>query len=589
MLDKLENSSSEKVIYNSISKELLNSLDSIKDKLRENEIKISEKSRRIPKLLKIKKDESNNKDLDFIYNDKTLYVMTMRKIKMMKKEISIIESKILALMENENLLKNDNFFELTNPVNLSEESKNIKIKKLEEQKRLLEEEINDLNVKINKFYYDNIREQGFQQRILRKKLLEFTKNIDKNKEEYNKKIYEIQEESKIRRKKMEENLKDKINEKNKKLDAQENKEKIDKKNKLKTMREKEKELIQKRVKENNKKLLQLKLQQKEKCSYNKYFYKEKEKEYKEYNSKLQKEENLKRREFMKHIDLNEFKEISDLDKEKQNKNLENNIEKTKKLKSEWSERKKELPVFLSQPYILCEKEKQQRKQIEEEKLENKKKNILNKIDYSRNKIPFPLSKKNDYLRFENFEKKEDKQEISDLNVKQLKKYASSKFYNVKYSFENLKKLPKSQSGKYFSSYKELKINEKSILPKKANLNILKNSLNNKFQINKKANKIDYLTDMRLKKEKRALSANNLNKYEKNKTNIFNNSPMSNNNLDLFGKRIQSLESDLLRKEKLLKLKGGIVKEPELGSEVCDLKINSITEKLNMINEIEKLY
>ena len=53
-------------------------------------------------------------------------------------------------------------------------------------------------------------------------------------------------------------------------------------------------------------------------------------------------------------------------------------------------------------------------------------------------------------------------------------------------------------------------------------------------------------------------------------------------------KLQSLNEKKNQKSLLLKHEGGFIKNPSLGEEVCDILIDSMTAKLSLINEIDRI-
>ena len=140
-------------------------------------------------------------------------------------------------------------------------------------------------------------------------------------------------------------------------------------------------------------------------------------------------------------------------------------------------------------------------------------------------------------------------------------------------------------------------NIKKALNKKPKRNALSSSSerkkldNNINNLNKK--KIDYLQDLKNKRKEKE-------EKERNKS----ASPIQNSNSKKWNKMIKSkngniidnvnsvkreaeyLEKEAEENEKLLKIKGGIVRNPELGEKISSLLIDSIQAKLSILNHIE---
>ena len=59
-------------------------------------------------------------------------------------------------------------------------------------------------------------------------------------------------------------------------------------------------------------------------------------------------------------------------------------------------------------------------------------------------------------------------------------------------------------------------------------------------------------------------------------------------LEVANCKLKSLNEKRIQKSLLLKHEGGFIKNPSLGEEVCDILIDSMTAKLSLINEIDKI-
>ena len=106
-------------------------------------------------------------------------------------------------------------------------------------------------------------------------------------------------------------------------------------------------------------------------------------------------------------------------------------------------------------------------------------------------------------------------------------------------------------------------------------------------------KIDYLKDLkkeRLEKEekernKSASPSFNRNNKKWNKI-IKNNKGNLIDNVNIVKREAEFLEKEAEENEKLLKIKGGIEKNPELGEKISSLLIDSIQAKLSILNTVD---
>ena len=156
----------------------------------------------------------------------------------------------------------------------------------------------------------------------------------------------------------------------------------------------------------------------------------------------------------------------------------------------------------------------------------------------------------------NKEKKENPPEKKSLEwLYKLKKENEIKYLNSSADMENITPLIKKPKKIFISSIPKNKSKE-NISPKQFNyLEELRNERGNTKKVNKEIN---------LKKE--------------NKLDVING-------LEQMKEKTDSLEKKAVMGEELLRANGGISNNPKLGKEVSDLYINSIGEKLKMLNQI----
>ena len=109
----------------------------------------------------------------------------------------------------------------------------------------------------------------------------------------------------------------------------------------------------------------------------------------------------------------------------------------------------------------------------------------------------------------------------------------------------------------------------------------------KIQIPNK--KIDYLQEFIKKRNQTEINSDNesLIKKEKSKWEkmIKDNKKPIKQNIETVKMKAEQLEQLAQQNEKLLKLSGGIEKNPELGQKISDLIVDSIHAKLSILNSI----
>ena len=220
-----------------------------------------------------------------------------------------------------------------------------------------------------------------------------------------------------------------INRKNNEIDQLE-KEKEEKFKKFKDeMKEKEKNEIKKRNQKAREEVLKLKELINKKPIVVKHLYKTNENKYLKKEADLIKDENMKRKEYMKHIDIKEFNESAKNYDEMKSRQLSESNLKIKKEKQSWSQRYKLIPPYVNPLSKLIEEEKNLKK-IEEEK------ESLDRIKYKNMqknyKVPKPIiiyteKKENSESGKRNKIKLSKSNSYSDI----LRQKIMTKFYNPK--------------------------------------------------------------------------------------------------------------------------------------------------------------
>ena len=356
---------------------------------------------------------------------------------------------------------------------------------------------------------------------------------------------------------------------------------------LQKMRDEEKKDLLKRRKKNTDELSKLREYINNKPPTEKYLYQKKIQKFSEDENNLIIKENNKRKQFMKHIDLNEFNEMKkNLDENKYKQIMDSN-EKTKVLKESWAQRQKLIPLYVSPlSKITIEeeyktKEEEQNKILRSIELKNIQKN------YSKN-VPKPLKIVRQKIEDETHQKKTHV--IKSNSYSDLLRQKMIKNYNKKNKQKSCELISNNNINNNLTTKGENK--------QKLSQKILQNNLSSQNSKNRnleKKTQIDYLKEFRRinqeKKEQKIKSGKYQNLIEYTGTNdiknLIKNNGINNNTLKVANSRLESLEEKKKRKNLLLKCSGGVANKPELGEELCDLMIDSIQAKLSLIKEIDK--
>ena len=124
-----------------------------------------------------------------------------------------------------------------------------------------------------------------------------------------------------------------------------------------------------------------------------YLYQKNSEKYLSDENNLVKLEKIKRKEFMKHIDLNEFSEMrKNFEQIKSKKALESKL-KIENIKKSWVERHKLVPLYASPLSKLITEENNKNKKEEQNKVLRIKNLKTLQKNYSKEKIPKPIKKR----------------------------------------------------------------------------------------------------------------------------------------------------------------------------------------------------
>ena len=573
-------------IINGVSKGLNLQIKNVEDDIDENNLLITEVKKDLTKMIKndneesfIKKNNINNK--------------SFRALKELKSEQTKLKNNIRKLEENEKLIEKEGFLNLSI---VDENLKRDKLKEIREKKLDANQRIDQINYQINNI----LAQDNSTQKNERIKL--FLENFEKEKEIAELRAKKYQEESKKRKEKMKNDLDILIEKRKNEIDAKEEEEKKQSEEYLKKLKERDKETRLKIEKRKEEKLKGLKVEDyiKEKIQSQEkdYLFFQNQEKYKQKEEDLIRKETNKRKAIMRSIPLEEIKEFKENFKENKLKNEKEQQIKKEQLKEEWKERKEILPKYYSHFRDLAEndlKKIQEENEVKKNKIETFSKA---KKDYSEHVISEKKPLINEKL------KKKREENIIKLTEKIVEKKT------LKTNKKNRILLKKRDPNKPSKFKWELKLDEmddydplnksaniKKALNKKPKRNALSSSSerkkldNNINNLNKK--KIDYLQDLKNKrKEKeekeRNKSASPIQNSNSKKWNKMIKSKNGNiiDNVDSVKREAEYLEKEAEENEKLLKIKGGIVRNPELGEKISSLLIDSIQAKLSILNHIE---
>jgi len=561
--EKLSNIDINIKALNGINKSMEKQIKNIEKDILENQILITE-PKRVIKINTKKTDKISN------FEDKA----KLKTIKGLNDSKNYLNSKLQQILLNEKYLKNEGNIE---NLNLSDKYVSLVDQNIYENKKIiLENKKEQLITKISQIEEDlKTLSLSGDELSRRNRIKHYLQNFEKDKKIIESRAKKYYQESIERNKRIENDLNKKYDKMKKEYEEKKAEEKAKQIETLKKMKEKEKLILEKRTKENDEKYNKYKpyLSRKMKENIKDYLFIKKEETYKNEEQKLVEKENLRRKEKMK-IDFNEINDFG--------KNVNEHIEKTKteqnerkkKLLSEWKERKSSLPNYtlnLNRNKGETEEENTEKENEMQTLREKKEKMKIFAYDIKNNKQPEINEKlKNKRMLL-----------IQSLENPKLAAKLSHKLLFQKYKRFSDEANKESNNNKNLNKVKkEIKLNN-SLSPKRSKQKL--------FPLHPKSKtRIDYLTEMITKKEKKKSLSNekDLNEdFNKEKWNKEINDKNGNviENIDYIKQQAKLIDNKVKQKGQYLKLTGGVENNPEVGNEMSELIIDSIGAKLTILN------
>ena len=561
--EKLSNIDINIKALNGINKSMEKQIKNIEKDILENQILITE-PKRVIKINTKKTDKITN------FEDKA----KLKTIKGLNDSKNYLNSKLQQILLNEKYLKNEGNIE---NLNLSDKYVSLVDQNIYENKKIiLENKKEQLITKISQIEEDlKTLSLSGDELSRRNRIKHYLQNFEKDKKIIESRAKKYYKESIERNKRIENDLNKKYDKMKKEYEEKKAEEKAKQIETLKKMKEKEKLILEKRTKENDEKYNKYKpyLSRKMKENIKDYLFIKKEETYKNEEQKLVEKENLRRKEKMK-IDFNEINDFG--------KNVNEHIEKTKteqnerkkKLLSEWKERKSSLPNYtlnLNRNKGETEEENTEKENEMQTLREKKEKMKIFAYDIKNNKQPEINEKlKNKRMLL-----------IQSLENPKLAAKLSHKLLFQKYKRFSDEANKESNNNKNLNKVKkEIKLNN-SLSPKRSKQKL--------FPLHPKSKtRIDYLTEMITKKEKKKSLSNekDLNEdFNKEKWNKEINDKNGNviENIDYIKQQAKLIDNKVKQKGQYLKLTGGVENNPEVGNEMSELIIDSIGAKLTILN------
>ena len=585
--EKLSKLETNKNLISNIKKELNGQVKTIVD---DDNVLITEIPADLNRFIQ-KKNKIKNYSIDI--NEKIKY----KQLKVLKDEKEILKKNLKKEEQNEKLLKDEGFLNLKNGTEGKEETmcdKGIKeheLKTVETKIKNLKEKIQETDDKIYAIVQD------IEPMTMKEKRKLYLENFEKERAIAETRAKKYFKEAKNRNLRIQNDINQLMERRKKEIEMKDKEAEKERMGIIQKFREQEKAIEQNRLKKNTEIMLKYKpfLDKKFDKKLKDYRYNQILERYNEKEKKFfakAKEEKHKLYNSDRYEEINEFQKKVDEKKEKDDQERE---VKKKEMLEKWKSMKSSLPKCNFEN--VAERE-QKRKEEEEKKRQQARILRDEKVNYG------------DMIR----EKRSP--EISDNLKKEREKIIKTleepKSAQVKYTLNSQKKnriILKKRDKTKPSKYKwKLKLEDSLSFEEMVNNNLIKRpkriilaTIPRTNSLNKQNKKSDYLRDIIAEKEEKNKieSSKNENEEEneklvkkaiKNKEKkwqktITDDKGTLMENISDVKDKINSMESQALMQEKLMKLNGGIGNNPNLGKKVSNLLIDSIEAKLSILKQI----
>ena len=586
--EKMAQMNINKNVLSKINKSMDKQVKNLEDDILNNKVLMTEIPKNLNKILSRSLQKIPN--YHFSNFDVKNKFKTLKDLQQEKEQLNM---KLQKLIINEQFLENEGHMQMNegseknfSPVDLNlyeSKKKSIQSKKTDILNKM--EQINDDIKKIVSSGEETSRKE---------RIKNYLETYERDKELIEQKAKKYFQETRERNQRIQNNLNRKLEKLKKDIDEKEKREELKKKEIFQKFKEHEKAIIQKRTKQNDEKVNMFKpfLKKVPKNNVRNYLFFKKDEEYLKEEQILIDKENLRRKEKMK-IDFNEIKEFEKNAFNYKEKFEAENAERKKKLLLEWKERKGTLPTYVCRFQDDLRKENEKEENQKELNMELKLKKQTFAYNIKNNKQPEINEKlkkqRTDLIKSLENPKLAVKERLLFQRQKKAEELLSEKGKEFKKQNKTMKKL-------------KLKKNESdsiNIVNSSTNMNLNRNNSNKKifsavvYPLHPKPEKkIDYLEEFRNEKEKKNSSDKNENNEEQlNNNTIKWEKAMNNNkgnlieNINYVKEKAKVLDDNVKKKEKVLKLNGGIEKNPEMGQKISDLLIDSIEAKLSILSKV----
>lgn len=565
---KLDNIKISSSLKDGINSGIKKTHDEIHDDFKNDVLNISKKNTSINEILSLNKSNSHI----FLTGVDKISKENIKRLRNLKLEEEYLKKNLAKLEQNKILIENGV------PLKSNVIDTNIRKSQLKNISDIKENLVSKL-LKINQKIEILLNEEKLRNKG---RVKQYYDNLEDSQEQYNLHLVKLQEEQNMQRAKFNEDLKLANEKKQRELEKKE-KELEDKKSQyLKSMKDKERENFLRRKKNVEDKL------EKTKKFINEKFSK-KISEYRFYKFKENFENNEKKLidkvNMIKKDSLVSQKEIQELSKKiKEQKKLlsEDQEERKKQLIKLWTYRSQTLPIYKHPLTIKLEEEQILKLEKEEEEKKKREYLELEKRNYKPPKVEINQKLK---IQRETRKDKTDKESVLKTELNNKKKIDKFKFTPIT-STKHMKIIHELSQELNNNNY--IDFDEVKNMMGKRNKKILKPI---RILHPKPDKPIDYLTQMIMEKDKKKSKSNDKEKeklkdFEINK--IFDKNKEKGTiieSLKMAKIHTETIDNKVQQKKQMLRINGGYLNNPELGDEVGDLLIESISNKLKIMNKL----
>ena len=569
-------------LMTNIQKEMGNKIKNI---MTQEGVVISEKTKDLKKCMETK-DRTRTEIEE--YSNKKKY----KEIKNYMDELNVLKINLKQLEENEKILQQkneDNLLKSSQEINdklIFDKSQNlIKLREIKAKKEEIQEKINEINYRIK----DSIETEKIQTVANKNRMKDFITNFERDKEIIEIRAKKYYKEYKERNQRKQNDLNQIIERRKKEMEEKEKETNKENEEIRKKFKEQEKAIEKKQSKQNEEIFLKYKpfINEKPTKTKKKYLYNQRyenflKKEEKYFQKKTEKNKEEKDKYKYKLEEIEKFSQ--EFDEKIESRKYEQE-QKYMDLSQKWQENKDKLPKNnnyqsmenLNRKKILEEEKKSQiKKQKVQELIDNIKESFSPEVDIKKRKqiqaVIYALEDPKNAAKKYTLKSQKNKRII----MKPRDKSKPSKFKwelkldpNQNKEENYIKKPKKINLVPITRTTTEIPVKKPDYLREIIN----KRAINNRSNSSKgRDNYENEFVDINKKSEKweNAMNKKDVNLLE-NISNVQN--------------KVERIEQKAEEKEKLLKIRGGIENNPELGKEVSSLLIDSIEAKINMLKKM----